>query len=181
MHLPQWPRSVQGHVLAGDVEAEKADTSVPGILIQHYLVFSLSQSLPPPSNQNNLKVFPFGKAACIVDVCERLTSDTQSARKHVFFFTWGLGCWLLLSSLFCLVRYTLDEFGTARRCAVVRGFIDALTRGGPGGTPRPIEMHSHDPMRYICYLQYELNIDIYRIKTKRALQFWLKCNYFLIG
>uniref|UniRef100_A0A8C8A8K5 Conserved oligomeric Golgi complex subunit 6 n=1 Tax=Oryzias sinensis TaxID=183150 RepID=A0A8C8A8K5_9TELE len=48
-----------------------------------------------------------------------------------------------------LYKYTLDEFGTARRCAVVRGFIDALTRGGPGGTPRPIEMHSHDPLRYV--------------------------------
>ncbi|OCT93071.1 hypothetical protein XELAEV_18016138mg [Xenopus laevis] len=46
-------------------------------------------------------------------------------------------------------NYTLDEFGTARRSAVVRGFIDALTRGGPGGTPRPIEMHSHDPLRYV--------------------------------
>ena len=29
-----------------------------------------------------------------------------------------------------LFKYTLDEFGTARRTAVVRGFIDALTRGG---------------------------------------------------
>ncbi|XP_043927592.1 conserved oligomeric Golgi complex subunit 6 isoform X2 [Protopterus annectens] len=48
-----------------------------------------------------------------------------------------------------LYKYTLDEFGTARRNAVVRGFIDALTRGGPGGTPRPIEMHSHDPLRYV--------------------------------
>ncbi|XP_068121136.1 conserved oligomeric Golgi complex subunit 6 [Hyperolius riggenbachi] len=48
-----------------------------------------------------------------------------------------------------LFKYTLDEFGTARRSAVVRGFIDALTRGGPGGTPRPIEMHSHDPLRYV--------------------------------
>lgn len=48
-----------------------------------------------------------------------------------------------------LFRYTLDEFGTARRTAVVRGFIDALTRGGPGGTPRPIELHSHDPLRYV--------------------------------
>ncbi|CAI9574321.1 unnamed protein product [Staurois parvus] len=48
-----------------------------------------------------------------------------------------------------LYKYTLDEFGTARRSAVVRGFIDALTRGGPGGTPRPIEMHSHDPLRYL--------------------------------
>ncbi|KAF4025630.1 hypothetical protein G4228_017787 [Cervus hanglu yarkandensis] len=45
-----------------------------------------------------------------------------------------------------LYKYTLDEFGTARRSTVVRGFIDALTRGGPGGTPRPIEMHSHDPL-----------------------------------
>ncbi|XP_063060336.1 conserved oligomeric Golgi complex subunit 6 [Engraulis encrasicolus] len=48
-----------------------------------------------------------------------------------------------------LYKYTLDEFATARRSAVVRGFIDALTRGGAGGTPRPIEMHSHDPMRYV--------------------------------
>uniref|UniRef100_A0A2K5Q3Y7 Conserved oligomeric Golgi complex subunit 6 n=1 Tax=Cebus imitator TaxID=2715852 RepID=A0A2K5Q3Y7_CEBIM len=48
-----------------------------------------------------------------------------------------------------LYKYTLDEFGTARRSTVVRGFIDALTRGGPGGTPRPIEMHSHDPLRYV--------------------------------
>ena len=31
--------------------------------------------------------------------------------------------------LFCC-RYSLDEFGTARRTAIVRGFIDALTRGG---------------------------------------------------
>jgi hypothetical protein len=31
----------------------------------------------------------------------------------------------------------------------VRAFIDALTQGGPGGTPKPIEMHSHDPKRYV--------------------------------
>ncbi|XP_050411932.1 conserved oligomeric Golgi complex subunit 6 [Patella vulgata] len=48
-----------------------------------------------------------------------------------------------------LFKYSIDEFGTARRSAVVRGFIDALTRGGPGGTPRPIELHSHDPLRYV--------------------------------
>ena len=28
-------------------------------------------------------------------------------------------------------------------------FISALTRGGPGGMPRPIEMHAHDPRRYL--------------------------------
>jgi hypothetical protein len=31
----------------------------------------------------------------------------------------------------------------------VRAFIDALTQGGPGGTPKPIEMHAHDPKRYV--------------------------------
>ena len=30
-----------------------------------------------------------------------------------------------------------------------RRFIRALTRGGPGGMPRPIEMHAHDPRRYL--------------------------------
>ncbi|CAF0848110.1 unnamed protein product [Rotaria sordida] len=48
-----------------------------------------------------------------------------------------------------LFKYILDEYGTARRNALVRGFIDALTRGGPGGTPRPIELSSHDPLRYV--------------------------------
>ncbi|UJR20606.1 hypothetical protein I4U23_023731 [Adineta vaga] len=48
-----------------------------------------------------------------------------------------------------LFKYVLDEYGTARRNAIVRGFIDALTRGGPGGMPRPIELSSHDPLRYV--------------------------------
>lgn len=30
-----------------------------------------------------------------------------------------------------------------------RRFITALTRGGPNGTPRPIEMNAHDPRRYL--------------------------------
>lgn len=54
-----------------------------------------------------------------------------------------------------LFTYTLDEYAAARRTAVVRGFIDALTRGssslehsGPNA-PKPIEMHSHDPLRYV--------------------------------
>ena len=27
--------------------------------------------------------------------------------------------------------------------------MNALTRGGPNGTPKPIESHAHDPFRYI--------------------------------
>lgn len=48
-----------------------------------------------------------------------------------------------------LFKYVIDEYATARRSVLVRSFIDALTVGGPGGNPKPIEMHAHDPKRYI--------------------------------
>lgn len=47
-----------------------------------------------------------------------------------------------------LYQFCITELAQARHSAVVRGFIDALTRGGPGGLPKPIELHSHDPVRY---------------------------------
>lgn len=31
----------------------------------------------------------------------------------------------------------------------MNAFLAALTRGGPGGMPRPIELHAHDPLRYV--------------------------------
>lgn len=144
-----------------------------------YRLFSLSQSLPPPNNQNNLKSLSFlNKLPALLmyvsdwppthslhaNNCGRLLSHEARALNAARF-------------LFCFVRYTLDEFGTARRSAVVRGFIDALTRGGLGGTPRPIEMHSHDPMRY--HVMYDLNVAIsYSYKTKRKNQFGWKIKYF---
>ncbi|KAL0095544.1 oligomeric Golgi complex subunit 6 [Phycomyces blakesleeanus] len=48
-----------------------------------------------------------------------------------------------------LLQTILDELAVARRDAVARAFINALTRGGPGGTPRPIELQAHDSQRYI--------------------------------
>lgn len=36
-----------------------------------------------------------------------------------------------------------------RHNALFRRFISALTRGGPGELPRPIEVHAHDPLRYV--------------------------------
>ena len=45
-----------------------------------------------------------------------------------------------------LFQYCVDEYSIARRMALVRSFIDALTREGSSG--RPIELHSHDPVRY---------------------------------
>lgn len=55
----------------------------------------------------------------------------------------------LLRNLIFSSRYVLDEYRTSRRSILVRAFIDALTQGGPGGTPKPIEMHAHDPKRYV--------------------------------
>lgn len=48
-----------------------------------------------------------------------------------------------------LFKYVIDEYAVSRRAVLVRMFIDALTVGGPGGNPKPIEMHAHDPKRYI--------------------------------
>jgi len=65
----------------------------------------------------------------------------------------------------------VDEICTVRRSVLAQMFIDALTKGkriyksytnqkkkkfffpsylgGPNGTPRPMELHAHDPMRYV--------------------------------
>jgi hypothetical protein len=48
-----------------------------------------------------------------------------------------------------LFRLVIDEFCTARRSLLVKAFLDALTIGGPYGTPKPIELHAHDPLRYV--------------------------------
>ncbi|KAL8150974.1 hypothetical protein V2J09_020782 [Rumex salicifolius] len=48
-----------------------------------------------------------------------------------------------------LFKYCAEEVANMRHNAVFRRFISALTRGGPGGMPRPIEMHAHDPLRYV--------------------------------
>ncbi|KAI9473969.1 MAG: oligomeric Golgi complex subunit 6 [Benjaminiella poitrasii] len=48
-----------------------------------------------------------------------------------------------------LFQTIVDEVGSARHDAVARAFLRALTRGGPGGTPRPIELQAPDPLRYI--------------------------------
>ena len=43
----------------------------------------------------------------------------------------------------------LSLLSQTRQSTLMNGFMDALTRGGPGGLPRPIELHAHDPMRYV--------------------------------
>eukprot|EP01018_Ginkgo_biloba_P011038 Gb_06250 [translate_table: standard] len=48
-----------------------------------------------------------------------------------------------------LFKYCTEEVANTRHNALFRRFISALTRGGPGGMPRPIEVHAHDPLRYV--------------------------------
>eukprot|EP01112_Ceratiomyxa_fruticulosa_P012391 TRINITY_DN3427_c0_g2_i1.p1 TRINITY_DN3427_c0_g2~~TRINITY_DN3427_c0_g2_i1.p1 ORF type:complete len:740 (-),score=94.15 TRINITY_DN3427_c0_g2_i1:40-2259(-) len=48
-----------------------------------------------------------------------------------------------------LLAYCLDEIAASRSKSIVKAFLNALTQGGPNGLPRPIEMHAHDPLRYV--------------------------------
>lgn len=47
-----------------------------------------------------------------------------------------------------LFQFSFNELSNARHNAVVRSFIDALTREGNATAARPMELHSHDPLRY---------------------------------
>ena len=44
---------------------------------------------------------------------------------------------------------TLGILSQTRQSTLINAFMDALTRAGPGGLPRPIEIHAHDPLRYV--------------------------------
>ncbi|EDR06395.1 uncharacterized protein LACBIDRAFT_190965 [Laccaria bicolor S238N-H82] len=48
-----------------------------------------------------------------------------------------------------LLTETLRYLSETRQTTLLSSFITALTRGGPSGLPRPIELHAHDPMRYV--------------------------------
>ncbi|KAB7496595.1 Conserved oligomeric Golgi complex subunit 6 [Armadillidium nasatum] len=48
-----------------------------------------------------------------------------------------------------LFKMVIEEWIVVRRGWLTRGFLDALTLGGPGGAPKPIELQAHDPLRYV--------------------------------
>ncbi|KAI0664758.1 oligomeric complex COG6 [Cubamyces menziesii] len=48
-----------------------------------------------------------------------------------------------------LLMEALTYLSQTRQATLLTAFMDALTRGGPGGLPRPIELHAHDPLRYV--------------------------------
>ncbi|KIK63403.1 hypothetical protein GYMLUDRAFT_197030 [Collybiopsis luxurians FD-317 M1] len=48
-----------------------------------------------------------------------------------------------------LLNESLASLSLTRQTTLTSSFLTALTRGGPSGLPRPIELHAHDPLRYI--------------------------------
>ncbi|KAJ6519432.1 oligomeric Golgi complex subunit 6 [Mycena sanguinolenta] len=48
-----------------------------------------------------------------------------------------------------LLTEALTVLSQVRQATLMSSFLTALTRGGPSGLPRPIELHAHDPMRYV--------------------------------
>ncbi|KAH7871193.1 oligomeric Golgi complex subunit 6 [Lentinula edodes] len=48
-----------------------------------------------------------------------------------------------------LLNESLAALSLTRQTTLTSSFLTALTRGGPSGLPRPIELHAHDPLRYI--------------------------------
>lgn len=48
-----------------------------------------------------------------------------------------------------MLKYIIDEYCAIKRSALVQAFLEAVTQGGPHGTPKPIELHAHDPPRYV--------------------------------
>lgn len=73
--------------------------------------------------------------------CRTMTGDLPSSSLTLKRSLQELKCRSIL------YKYCVDEYVLARRSALVQGFIDALTRGNNGS--RPIELVSHDPVRYI--------------------------------
>ncbi|ORX35318.1 putative intra-golgi transport-related protein [Kockovaella imperatae] len=48
-----------------------------------------------------------------------------------------------------LLDDALSNLTSTRQSSLLNSFLEALTRGGPNGLPRPIELHAHDPIRYV--------------------------------
>ncbi|KAF9524462.1 oligomeric complex COG6-domain-containing protein [Crepidotus variabilis] len=48
-----------------------------------------------------------------------------------------------------LLNEAFTSLSESRQATLMSSFLAALTRGGPSGYPRPIELHAHDPMRYV--------------------------------
>lgn len=74
-----------------------------------------------------------------------------------------------------LFKYVIDEYMNARRALFVRNFINALTVGGPHENPKPIDIQSHDPKRYIADMIAWLHQAI-PVERDNVLQLMKDCD-----
>eukprot|EP00177_Eucheuma_denticulatum_P008733 GFKZ01015868.1.p1 GENE.GFKZ01015868.1~~GFKZ01015868.1.p1 ORF type:complete len:661 (+),score=67.63 GFKZ01015868.1:119-2101(+) len=86
------------------------------------------------------KVFRYVQAEC-----GRLDVDAEEHEREAALLREGIRA---LRARPMLLKFCAEEVGSARRASLVARFVTALTKGGRGGVPRPIELHAHDPMRY---------------------------------
>ena len=76
-------------------------------------------------------------------------------------------------------RDALQILTSTRQASTLTAFLDALTRGGPNGLPRPIELHAHDPTRYVGDMlawihqttasEHEFLEGLFGVKEKRRM------------
>jgi len=105
-----------------------------------------------------------GHQATALEIMEQMALYQERALERLYRWTQvqcrnsvdsSEGNVLLTQAITCLqdrpvlLKYVIDEYCTARKAVVVRSFLDALTVGGLHGTPRPMELHAHDPPRYV--------------------------------
>ena len=86
-------------------------------------------------------------SADLFDSGANLPKDKSGSCSPAFFLPTAMKH--LAISRPALFRLVIEEFCAARRSLLVKAFLDALTVGGPYGTPKPIELHAHDPLRYV--------------------------------
>lgn len=90
----------------------------------------------------------FSKDALEVSTTMRSAISRLKARPHLLTFVPSPSPFLLeTDDRPCSEILTL--LGSTRSSSILNLFLEALTRGGPTGLPRPIELHAHDPIRYI--------------------------------
>ncbi|KAG8901207.1 Golgi transport complex subunit 6 [Tulasnella sp. 403] len=69
-----------------------------------------------------------------------------------------------------LLKESLKILSEVRQTTSLNAFLEALTRGGPGGLPRPIELHAHDPTR-ITDAAYHVFFDTLDAQGRSLLRF----------
>lgn len=84
-----------------------------------------------------------------LDVDPAMQESVRRLKQRPELLTYAFQSLEWAHSLTVYRREALTLLAQTRQAALLSSFTAALTRGGPGGLPRPIELHAHDPLRYV--------------------------------